>query len=398
VASRWPVAAQGDTWSPEDRNALLVPLAEELGVEPPGEDVDAWFRSRPVEVAIRAKVSKRATDDLDELLAELWAVHSGRGEAATPIAARIGPILASKWPSTAVRAGFEQQRNFDPDQLRGPDGRWIDEAISWSEFLDLYGEQVDEHEFMADGFVSVHDNGDINIHLGHDGDREDNVRVVADFGPDTARQLAQQIEEMASGTPEPNEASNGLVDWTIRDGYLVGRYPTGDLTFATGVDENDIEPNLADHESFDLSEEEARELVDGLRRMADEGQLIEEDTSRSTVPDEDDAVRSEGQKRSRALALLGVTRAAGHDVTPGNDRLHHHWTRGPGLAEWIGSDHQFYTLRDLLAEATDGKIPLETLSRWAASWVHEVTGNWPSSDAHRVAEGHQPRGHRIGPG
>jgi hypothetical protein len=105
------------------------------------------------------------------------------------------------------------------------------------------------------------------------------------------------------------------------------------------------------------------------------------------------------EARARTLALAGIeTRAAGHDTHPGGERLHLYWTKGEGLAKWIESDHQFYTLRDLLAEATEGKVPLETLSRWAASWVHEVTGNWPSSDAHRVAEGHKPRGKHVGPG
>src|SRR6185369_5698765 len=44
------------------------------------------------------------------------------------------------------------------------------------------------------------------------------------------------------------------------------------------------------------------------------------------------------KKAARSLALLGVTRALGHDVTPGHDELHHYWTRDPrGLAKWV--DH-----------------------------------------------------------
>jgi len=43
-----------------------------------------------------------------------------------------------------------------------------------------------------------------------------------------------------------------------------------------------------------------------------------------------------------------VTRVAGHDTTVGHDELHHYWTKGPGLPKWIGSDHQFYTLREHL--------------------------------------------------
>jgi hypothetical protein len=89
-----------------------------------------------------------------------------------------------------------------------------------------------------------------------------------------------------------------------------------------------------------------------------------------------------------------VSRAAGHDVTPGHDQLHHYWTRGEGLAKWIGSPTQWTTLEHLLEE----HVPPGQAKRMAAAWVHEVTGNWPGSDAHRVAEGGKPRGHRIGPG
>jgi hypothetical protein len=108
--------------------------------------------------------------------------------------------------------------------------------------------------------------------------------------------------------------------------------------------------------------------------------------------------RPNTEARARELALLGVTRALGHDVTPGHDELHHYWVAGPGLPKWIGSKTQFRTLRALLAKATKGKVSPEALDRFAASWVHEVTGFWPGSDMHRVLEGGKPRGHRIGPG
>lgn len=112
-------------------------------------------------------------------------------------------------------------------------------------------------------------------------------------------------------------------------------------------------------------------------------------------PAEDDAEAK--ARRSRQLALL-ETRVAGHDVTPGHDELHHWWTKGPGLARWIGSPHQYTTLHAELVKATKGKLPPGEIDRMAAAWVHEVTGFWPGSDMHRVLEGHKPRGSRIGPG
>lgn len=91
----------------------------------------------------------------------------------------------------------------------------------------------------------------------------------------------------------------------------------------------------------------------------------------------------------------GVARA---DTTPGHDQLHHWWTAGPGLAEWIESPHQFETLRDHLLRYPFFQEDPERANKAAAEWIHEVTGNWPGSDAHRVAEGGKPRGDRIGPG
>jgi hypothetical protein len=113
----------------------------------------------------------------------------------------------------------------------------------------------------------------------------------------------------------------------------------------------------------------------------------------SNEPPVDDAAA-----RSRTLALLGVTRAAGHDITPGHDELHHYWTKGPGLAKWVTSPHQFETLRDLLLQFPFFQEDPERANKAANDWVHEATGLWPGSDAHRVAEGGKPRGHRIGPG
>jgi hypothetical protein len=124
---------------------------------------------------------------------------------------------------------------------------------------------------------------------------------------------------------------------------------------------------------------------------------------RSSAPEEaqdgamEDVTAAAKAVRSRQMALLG-TRALGHDVTPGHDELHHWWTKGPGLARWIGSPHQYTTLHAELVKATKGKLPPGEIDRMAASWVREVTGFWPGSDMHRVLEGGKPRGNRIGRG
>jgi hypothetical protein len=110
---------------------------------------------------------------------------------------------------------------------------------------------------------------------------------------------------------------------------------------------------------------------------------------------------AEARKLLRLLgqyAGSGVHAAAGHDVTPSHDELHHYWVAGPGLAEWRGSPTPFTTLVDLLVEHVKPPRPLSTYKKWAAAWMHEVFGYWPGSDRNRVEHGHPPRGHRVGPG
>lgn len=92
-----------------------------------------------------------------------------------------------------------------------------------------------------------------------------------------------------------------------------------------------------------------------------------------------------------------VQAAAGHDVTPGHDELHHYWTRGKGLSRWVASPEPWTTLLANLVEEVKDK-PLEELKRWTSAWFMEVFGFSAGSDLNRVTHGHPPRGHRVGPG
>jgi hypothetical protein len=96
-----------------------------------------------------------------------------------------------------------------------------------------------------------------------------------------------------------------------------------------------------------------------------------------------------GGRGSRA-----VRAAAGHDITPGHDELHHFWTRGKGLARWVGSPTPWTTLVALLSE----HVPLSKARVFASRWYIEVFGYAAGSDKARVAHGKPPRGDRIGPG
>jgi hypothetical protein len=100
------------------------------------------------------------------------------------------------------------------------------------------------------------------------------------------------------------------------------------------------------------------------------------------------------EARARELALLGVTRALGHDVTPGHDELHHYWTRGEGLAKWAESPKPWTTLVAHLTKYVGPEKAKIFASRWFIEVFHFAAG----SDLNRVTHGKPPRGHRVGPG
>jgi len=106
-----------------------------------------------------------------------------------------------------------------------------------------------------------------------------------------------------------------------------------------------------------------------------------------TVWDDDPPART---KAARSFAL----RALGHDVTPGHDELHHYWTVGAGRQKWVHSPKPWTTLVALLTR----HVGPEKAKIYASRWFIEVKGYAAGSDLNRVAHGHPPRGHRIGPG
>lgn len=89
-----------------------------------------------------------------------------------------------------------------------------------------------------------------------------------------------------------------------------------------------------------------------------------------------------------------VERAAGKDVKPGHDELHHYWTVGEGRAQWVDSPKPWTTLVALLTP----HVGVAKAKVFASRWFIEVKGYAAGSDRNRVEHGHPPRGHRVGPG
>lgn len=134
--------------------------------------------------------------------------------------------------------------------------------------------------------------------------------------------------------------------------------------------------------------------------------LDEDDIERAEVdedvvePDDDEDDPSLDDITAMA-AMDEASRAAGHDVTPGHDELHHYWVAGPGLAKWAGSPRPWRTLYALVTKAVrkNGRaVSPEQIKNWVSRWFIEVFHFAAGSDLNRVTHGKPPRGHRVGPG
>lgn len=115
--------------------------------------------------------------------------------------------------------------------------------------------------------------------------------------------------------------------------------------------------------------------------------------SSDPLPDLDPGIVAELAKFN-ARPAGSMARAAGHDVSPGHDELHHYWTIGEGRHEWVDSPTPWTTLVALLTP----HVGPEKAKIYASRWFIEVKGYAAGSDENRVAHGHPPRGEHVGPG
>lgn len=163
---------------------------------------------------------------------------------------------------------------------------------TWAQIVGTYGEQIDESVFDDDSFVSVHERGEMFIGLKMDSDR---YRVVADFSASGARRLADAVRDTADTadrydphSPDATPASaNGLVDWSVIDGVLVGYTPLGEVSIRY-VGDSDSD-DLDQFDGLDTGPDGAVALADALEEMAEVADEYERsarlpEATRSTAP------------------------------------------------------------------------------------------------------------------
>ena len=170
-----------------------------------------------------------------------------------------------------------------------------------------------------------------------------------------------------------------------------------DLARSEGDDTYDEELSPMELEAMAGEESAEDPTLDEIQAMADEDDGLTDDDAPGPdeVGDADEDLDEETLARIHELLNEDDDPEAQRaDLALGRERLHRYWTVGKGLAKWLGHPHPWTSLYRHLRKY----VGSERAKRMAAKWVHEVTGDWPGSDAHRVATGHKPRGHRIGPG
>lgn len=292
-------------------------------------------------------------------------------------------------------------RRFDPDQPRNPhDGKWIDttpgsaikDALKLAGRIDL----GDNETLVGSGGVDA-DGGGFRIAAI---DRAGTEVFRVGFGSELYGQvvIGDDLPEWNGNGPSPGVEFNQTAELSRSELDSVVEKVNGGLAKAK-----------ADPDAFDV--DFARGSVSGSR-WGDVHYHVYQDEAESgpkiilgVLPKDDpewqngrdwDGIYTPAEWR-RILRQIesvrtapGASRAAGHDVTPGHEELHHYWTRGKGLPKW----HDFTSLYNHLVKYV-GPVRAK---RMAAQWFHERFGFWPGDDKNRVMHGKAPRGHRVGPG
>jgi peptidoglycan hydrolase-like protein with peptidoglycan-binding domain len=165
-------------------------------------------------------------------------------------------------------------------------------AYALDAFEQLYSAIVDEAT-AGDLVVSVHENGDFVLSSMDDDGRR--VVVLDGLDSDRANSIADGLEWAANEEiPEgsENNPSTRLVDWEyFEDDIVIGYDASGDVSVRLPKSDSADPNNLDDFNVLDLGVEEAADLVEALRDMADRYDELSESTRATMAELRDQLVR-----------------------------------------------------------------------------------------------------------
>lgn len=207
-----------------------------------------------------------------------------------------------------------------------------------------YGDELDRVDFTDDLCVVARSEGTLTIQSAPvDGKSEIHAAPSPAEAEDWASAVEAMVEKSAEGgSPKPN----GLVDYDIESGLLVGYDPSGDISVRWIGEADGNAEDLDEYDGFDLSPDEADDFVGALRDMAytteDHQNVPEDDEDPEADTPETDTDQSAGMMRHRTLALLGI------EVRDFNPELHPRNPKGS-----VGGG-RFRSLGDRIVDALKG--------------------------------------------
>jgi F like protein/ADP-ribosyltransferase exoenzyme len=164
----------------------------------------------------------------------------------------------------------------------------VDKVMSLADITAEYGAEVGSGTFGRGDRVVARDGGGITVELA--GDTADRPHVLFDASPAAARDVADRLDQWVAdaqdydpGAEDAVEASdNGLVDWDVHDGVMIGYDPEGDVIIRGGVTGDGSDTHIDNHPGTDLGAHEADMLAYELRNMADDAESYEPDQGEPT--------------------------------------------------------------------------------------------------------------------
>jgi hypothetical protein len=344
----------------------------------------------------------------DPATATVPAAPAAAPSAAPPAPTQMGDMsvaAAAMADPKGLAAGAAVEARYDPAQLRNPhSGEWAKGGGAERALIDavkavggLSAVRYEDGSYLD--WSSRHPDGSRDFEVADPGGDAVNLALTSD---DLLGLHAALTDALTGGNsnnfhPAGQSADNGYIDWSTRhkDGSRTVEFgDPGGVAVTLDLDEAQMQQW---HQALTLSllveattVKASTSLMASLRRVAAKFNPAE-----SRVPGGEHGGEQLKHDPSIVDMLDMIQAAAGRDVAPGHDELHHYWTKDPrGLGQWADSPKPWTTLVALLTP----HVGPAKAKVYASRWFIEVFGYAAGSDKNRVAHGRPPRGHVVGPG